>query len=476
MLPYKTVYSYVMTNYTPLLLLLFLLLPSTAEAQSNGAYTASDLPQQWQNDTLFRTRIDDNVSWWSKLDDPLLDSLVQVSLANNQNLLAATQRIAMARAAVTEQRAAYYPTLDLDVGWSRDRYSRHTERATIPEVLEQYSSIGLSTSWEIDIFGAIRNKVKARKGEYRASKEEFDAVRLSLIAAVATAYTELRTLQQQHLVATQNSLAQKEVLHITEVRFDTGLSSQLDVLQAKSVYYATLATLPAITASIDNQINSLATLLALFPDALKARLAIAAPIPNYSQIVGVGIPADLLRRRPDVRQAEEVIASYAALVGVAKSAFLPTFVIDGSVGFAAFHINELFDKNSLTYEIAPTLSWRLFEGVERIAANRSARAQLEEGVRQYNQTLLTAVQEVDSYLSAYTNALRQIEAWQMVVNEGEETLSLSLSLYKQGLISFEQVQDAQRSVLSYQNSHVQAKGSALSALIQLYKALGGSWL
>ncbi len=465
-----------MTNYSPFLLLLFWLLPVAAEAQYNGAYTASDLPRGWESDTLFRARIDDNVKWWGKLDDALLDSLVQAALANNQNLLAATQRIAMARATVAEQRAAYYPTLDLDVGWSRDKYSRHTERTTIPEVLEQYTWTELSTSWEIDVFGSIRNKVKASKGEYRASKEEFDAVRLSLVAAVATAYTELRTLQQQHLVATQNSLAQREVLHITEVRFDTGLSSQLDVLQAKGVYYATLATLPALAASIDSQINSLSTLLGVFPNALKARLATAAPIPNYNQIVGIGIPADLLRRRPDVRQAEAMMASYAALVGVSKSAFLPTLTLTGNIGFAAFHINELFDKNSLTYEIAPTLSWTLFEGLERVAANRSARAQLEEGIRQYNQTLLTAVQEVDSYLSAYTNALRQIEAWQLVVNEGEETLTLSLSLYKQGLISFEQVQDAQRSVLSYQNSHVQAKGSALTSLIQLYKALGGGWM
>lgn len=200
------------------------------------------------------------------------------------------------------------------------------------------------------------------------------------------------------------------------------------------------------------------------------------PLPDYQRLVGIGIPMNLLRRRPDVRQAERTVASYAASVGAAKSDFMPKLYLNGSIGFASRDMDHFFNKRSVTYQLAPTVSWPLFQGTQRIQALASARAQLDSGIEQYNQTVLTAVQEVENAMNSYTHIVKQISMLKELVAEGEKTLSLSLDLYKRGLSGFQNVLDAQRSLLSYQNSYVSAQGNAINALILLYQSLGGGWI
>ena len=318
--------------------------------------------------------------------------------------------------------------------------------------------------------------MRSEKELYRATREDYNGVMVSLCAEVASAYAQLRTWQQQYLVAEQHIASQQAILHITEVRYDTGLASQLDVSQAKSVYYSTKASLPALEASIEQQINAIAVLLGVYPESLRPVLRVPAPIPDYLRIVSVGIPANLLRQRPDIRAAERTVASYAASAGASRSDFLPKFYLKGSIGFAARDMDDFFNRKSLTYQIAPTLSWNLFQGMQRTQALAGAKAKLDESIRQYNQTVLTAVQEVDNAMTGYTHSLKQVVALREVVVQGETTLRLSLDLYKRGLTTFQNVLDALRSVLSYQNSLVSAQGSTLSYLIQLYRSVGGGWV
>mgnify|MGYP002560055146 FL=1 len=193
------------------------------------------------------------------------------------------------------------------------------------------------------------------------------------------------------------------------------------------------------------------------------------------KIVSIGIPANLLRQRPDIRSAERSVAAAAASVGAAKSDYFPKFYLKGSIGFATRDMDKFFDHNSLTYQIAPTLSWTLFQGRQLTQATKEAKAVLDENIRQYNQTVLGAVQEVDNAMSSYTNAVKQVVALRELVVQGEVTLKLSLDLYKRGLATFQNVLDAQRSLLSYQNSLVSAQGGTLSSLIELYRAVGGGW-
>ena len=263
---------------------------------------------------------------------------------------------------------------------------------------------------------------------------------VSLCAQVASSYINMRELQQEVKVAQQNCRSQQTVVQITQKRYETGLVSKLDVAQAQSVYYSTKASLPMLEAGIIQYTNSLAILLGLYPSDLQKIMETEASLPEYIEPVGVGLPANLLLRRPDVRAAERQVNALAASLGASKS-----------------------------------LTWNFFQGTQKIQATRLAKAQLDESIRQFNQTVLTSVQEVDNAMSSYKNSIKQIVALREVVNQGKQTLDLSLDLYKQGLTPFQNVLDAQRSLLTYQNQLTQAQGSSLLNLIQLYQSLGGGW-
>ena len=330
-------------------------------------------------------------------------------------------------------------------------------------------------SWELDIFGSIRQRVKAQKETFAASKEEYTAVMVSLSAQVASSYIQLRELQQELKVVERNCASQAAVLKITEVRYNTGLVSKLDVAQAKSVYFNTKASIPQLESGINQYITSLAVLLGTYPQEIRPVLERVGELPDYMEPISIGIPADLLMRRPDIRSAEHQINAQAASLGASKSDWLPQVFIKGSVGYASKDFKDLTKHKSFTYEIAPALSWTIFSGGKLVNATKSARAQLDEAIDQFNQTVLTAVQETDNAMTAYRSSIKQIVALREVRNQGQETLTLSLDLYKQGLTPFQNVLDAQRSLLSYENQLVQARGNSLLQLIALYQALGGGW-
>ena len=300
-------------------------------------YLTRPLPQTWEADTLFLQQQPIEGKWWSELQDSQLDSIIGLALQNNQDLLAAADRIRAAHATLRIQQGYYYPNLNFSAGWTKLQNSRQMNKEFIdsPTMNQRYASGELSTSWELDVFGSIRSRVKSSKEQFRATQEEYNAVLVSLTAEVATAYAELRTLQQELLVAQKNMASQQAILHITEVRYNTGLASQLDVSQAKSVYYSTKASIPSIEAGIRQQINALAVLSGLYPSDLYTALKDPRPIPDYMKIVSIGIPVNLLRQRPDIRSAERSVAAAAASVGAAKSDYFPKFYLKGSIGFAA---------------------------------------------------------------------------------------------------------------------------------------------
>lgn len=435
-------------------------------------YLNRPLPPAWA-DTAYEQTLPADDQWWKSFDDPLLDSLITVAVKQNYSVLTAMDRMEMARADLNIQRGDYYPTLGLDAGWTKQQTSGNVSE--LPRSRQQYFNTTLSSSWEIDVFGSIRMRVKAQKESFAASREEYNATMVSLCAQVASAYINLRELQQELDVLRKNGVSQEAVVHITEVRYNTGLVSKLDVAQAKSVYYSTLAAIPAIESGIQQNIHALAVLLGLYPQQIYPVLQPEGRLPEYMEPIGTGIPADLLRRRPDIRGAERQVNAQAALVGASRADWFPKFTLSGSVGYAARDLKNLVKSNSLTYEIAPTISINLFQGTKLINATALAKAQLNESVNQFNQTVLTAVQEVENAMSAYRNSIKQIVELRKVIYQGQETLTLSLDLYKQGLSPFQNVLDAQRSLLSYENSLVEAKGQSLLYLIQMYQALGGGF-
>lgn len=453
---------------------LCLLVPIMLSAQIEQKYLNRTLAETWQEeDQYFQQTLPVDDQWWKNFNDPALDSLIDVAVKQNYSILIAADRIAMAKANLRMQQGSYSPTVGLAAGWTRQQSSGNTSK--LPQSVSQYSDASLSMNWEIDVFGSIRNRVKAQKENFAASKEDYNAVMVSLCAQVASAYINLRELQQEVEVVKKNCLSQQAVVQITEKRYETGLVSKLDVAQALSVYYDTKASLPMLEAGIIQYTNALGVLMGLYPWDIQKLMETQRPLPDYIETVGIGIPANLLLRRPDIRSAERQVQAQAALLGASKSDWWPKVFVNSSIGFASHDIDKLVGRNSLTYEIAPAISWNLFQGTKLIQATRLAKAQLDESIRQFNLNVLTAVQEVDNAMSAYKNSIKQIVALREVVNQGSQTLDLSLDLYKQGLTPFQNVLDAQRSLLSYENQLTQAKGNSLLNLIQLYQALGGGW-
>ena len=442
-------------------ILLLLLIPLTAIGQKEEKHNKYDkyleqkLPQDWViTDSIFQQTLPVDDQWWQRFNDPLLDSIIVLAMDNNYSVLMAMDRMRAAKYALAEAKGAWSPTFELQLGWLREQTSGHTSAE--PQEVLSYSSGQVAMSWELDIFGTIRNQVKAEKANFNASREQYNATMVSLCAQVATAYFNLREMQQELVVTDRNCQMQWEMVIITQKRYDAGLVSKLDVAQALSSYYSSKSSLPSIEASIIKYMNSLGVLLGMYPEEVKGLVSTVKPLPEYIEPIGVGIPANLLMRRPDIREAEYQIAAQAATLGVTRAEYWPSVFVDGNIGFASHDFNKLFNHQSLTYEIAPTLTWKFFQGTQNLQAVRQQKALLDEYIKQFNYDVLNAVQEVDVAINAYKNSIKQIVALREVVNQGKKTYDLSVDLYKQGLSPFQNVLDAQRSLLEYENSLTEA--------------------
>ena len=454
---------------------MLLFLPFGGYAQQDGKYLERPLPDEWQEkDMLFQQVLPVDDQWWKVFEDATLDSLIHLVMEQNPSVLMAINRIDQAKAQWRISQSEFYPSLTFNGGWTRQQTSGNLGTGS-PQAWTGYYSASVQMSWQLDVFGVIRQKAKAQKELYAASKEEYNATMVSLCAEVASAYFNLREVQQELDVLRRNAVSQEAVVKITESRYKTGLVSKLDVAQAKSVYYSTLASIPTTEANVIQYLNTLAVLLGLYPQDVTDALSDTKPLPDYMEPVGVGVPGELLLRRPDVRGAERQVNAQVALLGASKRDWLPEFFLNGSFGYASDDLKDVGKKGSMTWSIAPSMTWNLFNGGRNLQEERLQRAQLDESINQFNQTVLTAVQEVDNAMSAYKNSIKQIVACKEMLYQGKEAFDLSLDLYKQGLTPFQNVLDAQRSMLTYENTLVKAKGYSLVCLVQMYQALGGGW-
>ncbi len=436
--------------------------------------TPTMMPEVWaEADEVLVQTLPVEDAWWTGFGDATLDSLIRLAMQQNLSVETALSRMEQARLNLNIERGAFLPSIGVSGGWTRQQTSGNTGGGS-RSWSGQYS-LTASMQWELDLFGGIRQRVKAQGALFQASEEEYRGVMVSLCAEVATAYFSLRQYQQEWEVLDHNCESQLAVVNLTEARNRSGLASKLDVAQARQVYYGTLAQLPVMEAAISRTMNQLSVLLGQYPQQVVRGLSVPAPLPDYMEVVGVDVPASLLRRRPDVRQAERQVDAQAALLGAAKRDWLPRFFLDGSIGYASTELRELPRAGSMTWQIAPSMSWTLFNGGQRANTVRLNRAQLDEAIVQYNQTVLTAMQEAASAMSTYGNSLKQIVSTRQAFVQSQTVLSLSLDLYKQGLTTFQSVLDAQRSLLGYEQNLVQAQAASLIDLVQLYQALGGGW-
>lgn len=403
--------------------------------------------------------------WWKGFNDPVLDSLISRAESANFDLVQASRRMDAARRQVEIARAAFYPTVGVQASYGYGRAGGSNA---------QTYGLGASLGWEIDLFGKISEKVSQSKAGFNASRAAYAAAMVSLCGQVASTYIDLRVTQAQLFVARRHILRQDTIAGLARARYDCGLASKIDLDQALSVLYSTRAAVPALEASITADINALALLLGVYPHEAQ-RLREDTGMPEYRHIIAAGVPAELLRRRPDILQAEYTLDSDAAALGLARKDYLPSLSLQGSVGLQGNHMKGLFEMHNATFSVGPTLSWTVFDGMARRAAVQQARDQMEADVAAYNSTVMGAYNEVSGALEAYNRARQQVDAYEQCVAVGEELLKLSLDLYTQGLTEFTNVANAQVDLLSYNNQLIVARGTALNALVTLYRALGGGF-
>ncbi|MBR0323509.1 MAG: efflux transporter outer membrane subunit, partial [Bacteroidales bacterium] len=406
----KERYHYIPLDFRLLSLVLLFLFPLRSSAQKEIDLEIS-IPEKWQIDTIYLTNDITDYDWWTRFEDSTLDSLIAVALSNNYNLQSIEATLEKSRLSYQQSKSAFYPSLSLDAQYdlSETSLNYYEETSSDQYRTNGYLNAGLNATWGIDVFGKNRDNVKAKKKSYLATEASYQNAIMNLCAQVATVYFNLRSYQQQLIVANQNIASEKNILDITIARYESGLGTQLDVSQAKSVYYNTLATIPRLDAYITQCVNNLAILLGTYPSNLKDSFNDISELPSIRHIVNVGIPADMIRNRPDVRQAELNIEAQAASIGATKADFYPKFKITGSFGYLSHDLDEFFNNESMMFQVTPSISWNLFSGMEIRKAVQMSEIALEECIDNYNNVILNAIQEVETEMSNYANALKTIE-------------------------------------------------------------------
>jgi NodT family efflux transporter outer membrane factor (OMF) lipoprotein len=445
-------------------------------------YRRPDLPvpSAWQEarEKGVDTRPAELTRWWAEFNDPRLNSLVERAVQSNLDLRLAEARIREARASRAVTASEAWPTMDISGSYSRSRGSENVPFSESPGRAgreEDLFTTGFDASWEIDVFGRVRRSVEAAEARIEVSVEDRRDTLVTLLGDVARNYIELRGFQRRIAVARANLNAQQETLDLTRVRFRAGLASYLDVAQAEAQVNTTAAQIPTLEGSLKQAAHRLAVLLGLEPGALWMESSGEAPIPALPPEVLVGLPSELLRRRPDIRRAERQLAAATAETGVATADLFPRFFLTGSAGLQSVSASDWFSSGSRFWSVGPTISWPVFDA-GRIRAHIAVQgAQEEQAWSQYEKTILTALEDVENSLVNYSSEQTRHRSLVEAVAANRLAVEMSNELYLKGLQDFLSVLDSQRSLFTSESDLAQSEAAMASNLVSLYKALGGGW-
>jgi len=405
--------------------------------------------------------------WWKIFNDAELTSLINEAMAANLDVCIAKTRIRQARGNYGIAVSGIGPTLDGGSSYQRGQ-SGNTP------VSNQYQA-GFDSGWEIDIFGGVQRNIESAEAQLQASVESLRDVQVTLAAEVARYYIELRTLQQRIIITKQNLQAQQRSEAVTRKKFEGGFVSGLDVANSRAQVAATSAQIPLLESSERQAIYALSVLMNREPSALLERLSKSATIPIAPPAVPVGIPSDLLRRRPDIRMAEANVHSATANIGVAVADLFPKFNFGSSLGWSSADLNTMFNPASRLWSFGPSMSWNIFQSGATLANIDVQKALKDESLLTYRQTVLNAVQEVETALIQSQMEQEHVKALKEAVVQNQKAVEISTVLYSEGNTDFLNVLSAQQSLLNTQSSLIQSSGNVSLYLISLYKALGGGW-
>jgi NodT family efflux transporter outer membrane factor (OMF) lipoprotein len=417
--------------------------------------------------------------WWRAFGDPVLDDLVQTAYKQNINLRVAATRVLTARA----QRAIAVGNLFPQSQTATGSYTRIAESATTANNLFRFGlgerffddwATGLNASWEIDFWGRFRRTIESTSDLVDASVDDFDNVLVTLIGDVATAYLQYRIVEQQIAFTQENIAYQQGTLKIAETRWKAGQTNEKSVIQAKSLLAQDQSLVPFLQIALRQANNQLCVLLGMPPAELAARLGKAA-IPTAPAEVVVGIPADLIRRRPDLRAAERQIAAQNAQIGVAEADWYPAFFINGTIGYEAQDLSKLFTPASFAGHIGPAFQWNILNYGRILNNVRVQNFRTQELVAVYQQKVLAATQEAENGIVNYLNSQQQAQFLAVSVQEARRAVELAVADFRGGVSDYTPVFVAQQFLTQRQNDLALAQGNISLGLISTYRALGGGW-
>jgi hydrophobe/amphiphile efflux-1 (HAE1) family protein/NodT family efflux transporter outer membrane factor (OMF) lipoprotein len=417
------------------------------------------------------------VTWWRAFNDPLLNSLVDQAMATNQDLRIATAHVLEARALHMGAVADLFPVANANAGWTKSLTSQDATPIPLDRSQRQTSlfNAGFDATWELDFFGRVRRSIEASSGDITATVADRQNVLITLVSEVARNYFELRGAQHQLDVARSNADNERETLGLTESRFKAGRSTELDTSRARAQLDATLALIPPVEANVKRAIYRLSVLTGQQPTALESQLAAPAPIPALPPLVNIGNPAELLRRRPDIRAAEGALAAATARIGVETADLFPRVTFNGTMGVQASQFSNIVAPGSDTYSFGPSITWAALDIGHIRARIKAAKARADAQLAGYEKTVLNALEETEDALVDFGH--EQVRRDHLRDSDRSATLAMSLARqrYEGGIADFLPVLDAQRAQLAIQAQLAQSETRTATSLVAIYKALGGGW-
>ncbi|MGP9811314.1 efflux transporter outer membrane subunit [Rhodopseudomonas sp. NSM] len=438
-----------------------------------------ELPTTWGNARPTKTppAIPQLSEWWRRLNDPLLNRLIEEAVQGNLDVASAKARIREARATRRQAVGALFPTLDGYGSATRNQISTSTtsgEAAATTTTYNQFQA-GFDSSWELDIFGANRRNVEATTYGVDAAEDDLRATLLTLVGDVASYYTQARGYQARIALARRTAASQRETAALTQRKFDAGSASAVDVAKASAQAASTEANIPTFEISYAESVNRLGVLLGREPTALAPLLARVKPIPAPRLPLPKGIPADVLVMRPDVRKAERQLAQYTALIGKAEAALYPSVSLTGSVSTTALKVGDLGKNSTIGWSFGPTLSVPIFNGGQLRAAVQIGEAQRDQYYVAWRAAVLSALEDVENAIVSLSQQRKRVGNLSESARRYAEAARLSRSLYETGSSSFLDVLDAERSLYTAEDSLLDTRVSVATSYVALAKGLGGGW-
>lgn len=450
---------------------------AACSARSRPQLPPAAPPSAWSEQDVQRVGPEraDVSRWWSTFDDPILDELVRSALASNLDGAQALERIRAARARAGIAHGELGPSVDLAGGVSRSHYSENGPLGSLGGGTSTQHELRVESAWELDLFGELERRRAAADADLAASVEDARAVQVAILAEVASAYIDLRAAQNLAAVARRNATSARDTLALTRSRQRGGLGTDLDVARAETLLASSEARLPGFEAAERVAIHRLAVLLARPPADVSAELTAVGPIPRTPERVVVGLPSDLLQRRPDVRRAAWAWEAAAARVGVADAARYPSVSLTAAFGLESVDASDLADAASRAWSIGPVLRWPIFASGRLDAALVLADAQAAEAGIAYRRSFLVALEEVENELVLYLRAWDRRRVVLQSVGASRRAVGLADDLFRRGLTTFLDVLDAQRGLHDSEIDLVESEAATARHVVALYRSLGGGW-